>query len=270
MAYLQLETPDGVRRVPLTRARVSIGRLPSNDVVLPYRQISRYHAELQREGGTWWIVDLHSTNGIQIAGLRIDRQPLGPGERVQLAPGLIMYLVADDAEAAPDPAVMPTSQMAAQGRPPAVAAAPSAAGDQSPYAPDAKRMWLPPPRTAPWPGHDRPRAGTAGNGASAAGEPASSAVEGDVFRRQHAPTPPPAPPRPTDATAPGRPPLHLCQTCGQLTDPAAIHCQSCHNSIAQPCRGCGLDLLPIQDRCPRCHTPNSYSVHRSPRGAASP
>ena len=60
--------------------------------------------------------------------------------------------------------------------------------------------------------------------------------------------------------------LHVCQTCGQLTAPDSVYCQSCHHSIAQECSNCRLSLLPIQDRCPRCHTPNDASVRRSHPG----
>lgn len=59
--------------------------------------------------------------------------------------------------------------------------------------------------------------------------------------------------------------LHVCQTCGQLTAPDAVYCQNCHHTIAQECFNCRLSLLPIQDRCPRCHTPNTASVrHKNP------
>ena len=60
--------------------------------------------------------------------------------------------------------------------------------------------------------------------------------------------------------------LHVCQTCGQLTAPDAVYCQSCHHSIAHECVNCRLSLLPIQDRCPRCHTPNEFSVRRAHPG----
>jgi pSer/pThr/pTyr-binding forkhead associated (FHA) protein len=60
--------------------------------------------------------------------------------------------------------------------------------------------------------------------------------------------------------------LHVCQTCGQLTSPDSVYCQSCHHSIAHECVNCRLSLLPIQDRCPRCHTPNDFSVRRAHPG----
>jgi hypothetical protein len=60
--------------------------------------------------------------------------------------------------------------------------------------------------------------------------------------------------------------LHVCQTCGQLTSPDSVYCQNCHHSIAHECVNCRLSLLPIQDRCPRCHTPNEFSVRRAHPG----
>ncbi|HEV7125900.1 MAG TPA: FHA domain-containing protein, partial [Ktedonobacterales bacterium] len=96
MAYLQIATQDGLQRVPLDHDHLRIGRLSSNDIILPYQQISREHAEIQQSAGSWWITDLDSTNGLQINGRRIDRHPLQPGERVQLAPGIMVWLMSDE------------------------------------------------------------------------------------------------------------------------------------------------------------------------------
>jgi pSer/pThr/pTyr-binding forkhead associated (FHA) protein len=71
MPYLEIETSEGARRVPLNGERLSIGRLSYNDVKLPSPQISRQHAELRRIDGVWWIADLNSTNGLLLNGKRI-------------------------------------------------------------------------------------------------------------------------------------------------------------------------------------------------------
>jgi hypothetical protein len=60
--------------------------------------------------------------------------------------------------------------------------------------------------------------------------------------------------------------LHVCQTCGALTAPDVAFCSTCHHSIATRCLTCGMSLLPIQDRCPRCQAPNPISVQRASRG----
>ncbi|HEX6818796.1 MAG TPA: FHA domain-containing protein, partial [Ktedonobacterales bacterium] len=84
MAYLEIETREGSRTVRLDRERLSIGRLSYNDVVLPYAQVSRQHAELRCIQGQWWIADLHSTNGLQMDSMRIQEHALRPGDRIVL------------------------------------------------------------------------------------------------------------------------------------------------------------------------------------------
>ncbi|HLJ80496.1 MAG TPA: FHA domain-containing protein [Ktedonobacterales bacterium] len=113
MAYLEIETHDGAHRVNLERDRLTIGRLSYNDVVLPYAQISRQHAELQLVKGQWWITDLHSTNGLQLNSQRIQEHALSSGDQIVLAPGISVRFVVDAASAAqPQP-----EQLAASSQP---------------------------------------------------------------------------------------------------------------------------------------------------------
>jgi len=42
--------------------------------------VSRRHAELRQEGSTYWIVDLDSTNGIEVNGRRVKRSKLESGD----------------------------------------------------------------------------------------------------------------------------------------------------------------------------------------------
>ena len=119
MAQLVIETRDGTHTIALDRDRVSIGRLSYNDVVLPYPQISRQHAELRRIGGQWWIADLHSTNGLQINSRRIQEHALATGDRVVLAPGVSLRFIAapeENAGATSQPAHNPAA-LAPNGRP---------------------------------------------------------------------------------------------------------------------------------------------------------
>jgi transcriptional regulator with GAF, ATPase, and Fis domain len=48
-----------------------IGSAASNDLVLIDPTISRFHCSIQREGGSWRIVDTGSTNGTRVDGVRI-------------------------------------------------------------------------------------------------------------------------------------------------------------------------------------------------------
>ena len=74
---------DGERR-EIDRKRVLIGRSRECDIQLADANVSRRHAEVRREGASTWIVDLDSTNGIEINGRRLKRAKLEDGDRVTL------------------------------------------------------------------------------------------------------------------------------------------------------------------------------------------
>ena len=54
--------------VKLVGDRVTVGRDPSNQVVLPDPNVSRFHAELVARAGGWEVVDLGSQNGTRVGG----------------------------------------------------------------------------------------------------------------------------------------------------------------------------------------------------------
>ena len=66
-----------------TGERVTIGRRPSNDVVLDWdSEISRVHAALERIGDDWTVVDDGlSHNGTYLNGERVDRAPAAARRR---------------------------------------------------------------------------------------------------------------------------------------------------------------------------------------------
>jgi pSer/pThr/pTyr-binding forkhead associated (FHA) protein len=51
---------------------------------VPDPNVSRRHAELREEGGSWWLVDLDSTNGTELNGKRVQRAKLADGDRIRL------------------------------------------------------------------------------------------------------------------------------------------------------------------------------------------
>ena len=74
---------DG-RRHEVERRRVLIGRSKDCDIQLEDPNVSRRHAELRQEGASYWIVDLDSTNGIEVNGRRLKRSKLEDGDRIVL------------------------------------------------------------------------------------------------------------------------------------------------------------------------------------------
>ena len=67
-------SPGKHRALTFAKDRVSIGRAHSNDVRLsnPTRLVSRQHAEIRREEGGFWIVDLGSKNATLLNGRHIE------------------------------------------------------------------------------------------------------------------------------------------------------------------------------------------------------
>ncbi len=62
----------------------TIGRGEENDVVIKDTLVSQQHARVHRAGHDWQISDLESTNGIFLAGDRVERAPLHSQTEVRL------------------------------------------------------------------------------------------------------------------------------------------------------------------------------------------
>src|SRR3982750_1739064 len=69
------------REFPLADRDLRVGRGEQNDVVLPdpEKAVSRFHAELRYENGTYVLVDANSPNGIWTNGQREAEIELRPG-----------------------------------------------------------------------------------------------------------------------------------------------------------------------------------------------
>jgi hypothetical protein len=74
-------TLDGAQH-ELSRRRMVIGRSKDCDIQVDDPNVSRRHAELRREGTAFWVVDLGSTNGIDVNGRRTSRAKLEDGDTV--------------------------------------------------------------------------------------------------------------------------------------------------------------------------------------------
>ena len=76
-------TMNGRKQV-LRERRVVLGRSKECDVQVADSNVSRRHAELRQEGSSWWIVDLDSTNGLEVNGTRVQRGKLADGDTITL------------------------------------------------------------------------------------------------------------------------------------------------------------------------------------------
>lgn len=73
--------PNG-DRFTLTESVITVGRHPDCNLVLADPNVSRNHAEIRPDGDRYLIVDLGSTNGSRVNGVRVDRQVLDDGDEL--------------------------------------------------------------------------------------------------------------------------------------------------------------------------------------------
>jgi hypothetical protein len=73
-------TWDG-KRHEVDKRRAVLGRSKDADLQVADPNVSRRHAEVRQEGATYWLVDLDSTNGVEVRGKRVKRLKLEDGTR---------------------------------------------------------------------------------------------------------------------------------------------------------------------------------------------
>ena len=87
-ALLILNTAEGLK-YPIYQSGATIGRDADNDIVLPYRQVSRRHAQIECTQSSCTVRDLGSTNGTFVNGRPLaprERHPLRPGDGLRMGP----------------------------------------------------------------------------------------------------------------------------------------------------------------------------------------
>jgi pSer/pThr/pTyr-binding forkhead associated (FHA) protein len=83
----------------LDQQYTTIGRSIDCDVVLPKRQVSRHHAEIERDDGGYLLRDLGSKNGTYVNGEKVQGEPyrLKDGDEIQIALYVKLGFVGADA-----------------------------------------------------------------------------------------------------------------------------------------------------------------------------
>jgi CheY-like chemotaxis protein len=81
----QLVPLDGSPSIALSQPRLSVGRNPACDIVLPYSDVSQEHCLLYMYSGWWYVKDLHSANGTRLNKTLIDQKRIAPGAILSIA-----------------------------------------------------------------------------------------------------------------------------------------------------------------------------------------
>src|SRR5713226_3656267 len=80
-----------VRPIKLGASEITIGRNADNTVVLAHPQISARHARLVREGGSYRILDLGSTNHVYVNAQLVTNHLLKMGDEIHIGPFRLIY-----------------------------------------------------------------------------------------------------------------------------------------------------------------------------------
>ncbi len=81
-------------RIELAAETLSVGRDTGNQIQIHDTEVSRRHAELRRQGQSYILADLASSNGTYVNGRRIETHPLASGDQVQVGGTQLLYTAA--------------------------------------------------------------------------------------------------------------------------------------------------------------------------------
>jgi ABC transport system ATP-binding/permease protein len=87
----QQEMLAPVQPIKLGDPELTIGRVAGNTVVLNHPQVSSHHARLVREGGTYRILDMNSTNHVYVNSELTTSYLLKLGDEIRIGPYKLVY-----------------------------------------------------------------------------------------------------------------------------------------------------------------------------------
>lgn len=91
------EANDRLQRFELKKTPVTIGRALDNDIVLADIGVSRHHAVIEVDDGTWVIKDLGSRNGIRVMNRFVTVYTLHDNDEVYLGNVCLRFVLLSDA-----------------------------------------------------------------------------------------------------------------------------------------------------------------------------
>ncbi|MBL4635555.1 MAG: FHA domain-containing protein [Kofleriaceae bacterium] len=91
-----LSTAMAGREFSLNKPAMVIGRTEDNDLWINHRSVSQHHAKIVREGDSFTIVDLQSSNGVRVNGEDYGKVELRRGDLIDLGHVRLRFIGADE------------------------------------------------------------------------------------------------------------------------------------------------------------------------------
>lgn len=104
MTFLAIERgKDAGKRIEIRDFPISIGRDPSNDVIIRDPEASRFHLKIKRRGRLYILEDQDSRNGTFVNGDRVINTTIGSGDKILVGgTELVFFAPEDDVHIATD------------------------------------------------------------------------------------------------------------------------------------------------------------------------
>ncbi len=87
----QEETLVPMQPIKLDAPELTIGRVQGNTVVLPHPQVSAHHARMVKDGGSYRILDMNSTNHVYVNSELTTNHLLKLGDEIRIGPYKLVY-----------------------------------------------------------------------------------------------------------------------------------------------------------------------------------
>ena len=105
-----------IKEIPFDKDSISVGRKSDNDIPIDNPAVSGHHCKISRQGGTYFVEDLESTNGTFVNEKRIKKSGLHHNDIVGIAKHSLVFVedVPPPPVAAPEPSSAATMMLAPQ------------------------------------------------------------------------------------------------------------------------------------------------------------
>jgi putative ABC transport system ATP-binding protein len=106
VSLLIRQNQQETRHIRLYKTETTIGRTSECDIQLPDPKISRKHARITLNDGTYYLEDLKSSNGVFLSGAKVHRTQLRSGDKFTILDYQLEFIVDDKPDAEPAPAIV--------------------------------------------------------------------------------------------------------------------------------------------------------------------
>ncbi len=91
IARMIVRAPSGTKEHSLSAEILTLGRHPTNDIVIPDAIVSGRHARLLRTAAGYTIEDVGSSNGLWLGGQRVQQHSLAEGDVVMIGKTITIH-----------------------------------------------------------------------------------------------------------------------------------------------------------------------------------